>query len=72
MKKDNTTQIIRIADVVVIAPILLIAGTQKGLPAWLRVSLMGIALATAIYNGSNYIRIEMEKANNSEGGGTDK
>ena len=64
--QDNTTQIIRIVDVVFIAPVLIYAGAQRGFPAWLRIVLMGIGLATAIYNGSNYIRIEIKKSDAKE------
>ena len=49
------SQNIRLVDVFVIAPICVYAGTQKSLPTWLRYSLIGIGVATAYYNGKNYL-----------------
>ena len=49
------SQNIRLVDVFVIAPICIYAGTQKSLPNWLRYSLIGIGVATAYYNGKNYL-----------------
>jgi hypothetical protein len=50
------SQRIRLLDVFVIAPILVYAGTHKSLPKWLRLSLYGIGVATAYYNGKNYLK----------------
>jgi len=49
------SQQVRLIDVFIISPILIYAGTQKSLPTWLRYSLLGIGVATAYYNGKNYI-----------------
>lgn len=49
------SQNIRLVDVFVIAPICVYAGTQKSLPTWLRYSLITIGIATAYYNGKNYL-----------------
>ena len=50
------SQNVRLLDVFVIAPILIYAGTQKNLPQWLQYSLVGIGVATAYYNGKNYLK----------------
>lgn len=49
------SQQVRLIDVFVISPILIYAGTKKALPTWLRYSLIGIGVATAYYNGKNYL-----------------
>tara|TARA_Y100000114_G_scaffold112589_1_gene106389 strand:+ start:62 stop:274 length:213 start_codon:yes stop_codon:yes gene_type:complete len=51
----SKSQTIRLIDVFVIAPICVYAGTQKSLPEWLRGSLIVIGVATAYYNGKNYL-----------------
>ena len=51
----SKSQNIRLIDVFVIAPICIYAGTFKTLPTWLRYSLNTIGVATAYYNGKNYI-----------------
>ena len=51
----SKSQNIRLIDVFVIAPICIYAGTFKTLPTWLRYSLITIGVATAYYNGKNYI-----------------
>ena len=51
----SKSQNIRLIDVFVIAPICIYAGTFKTLPTWLRYSLFTIGVATAYYNGKNYI-----------------
>ena len=49
------TQNIRHIDVFVIAPICIYAGIYKSNPNWIRYALIGIGVATAYYNGKNYI-----------------
>ena len=49
------SQNIRLLDVFIIAPILIYAGSQKNLPKWLKISLYTIGVATAYYNGRNYL-----------------
>ena len=51
----SKSQMIRLVDVFLIAPICVYAGTQKSLPEWLRGSLILIGVATAYYNGKNYL-----------------
>lgn len=51
----SKSQTIRLIDVFFIAPVCIYAGTQKSLPQWLRISLIGIGAATAYYNGKNYL-----------------
>ena len=51
----SKSQNIRLIDVFVIAPICIYAGTFKTLPTWLRYSLITIGVATAYYNGKNYL-----------------
>lgn len=53
---NNTTQIIRLADVFIIGPTIIYAGIFTQLPVWLRYTLIGIGVATIIYNGNNYIK----------------
>ena len=50
------SQNIRLLDVFIIAPILIYAGSQKNLPKPLRISLYTIGIATAYYNGRNYLK----------------
>lgn len=51
-RKDK--QIIRAVDMVLFTGILLLAASQKGLAAELRVALIIIALATFAYNAEDY------------------
>jgi len=51
----SKSQNIRLIDVFVIAPVLIYAGTFKTLPMWLRISLIGFGVATAVYNGKNFL-----------------
>lgn len=62
----SKSQYVRIIDVVFIAPVLIYAGTFKQLPTWVRVSLIGIGIATAFYNGKNFIenRSNLQKKTN--------
>ena len=54
-KELSKSQKIRLIDVFIIAPICVYAGSYKSLPNWLRLSLITIGLATAYYNGKNYL-----------------
>ena len=54
-KELSKSQKIRLIDVFIIAPIFVYAGSYKSLPNWLRLSLITIGLATAYYNGKNYL-----------------
>lgn len=51
-----STQNIRLVDVFLIAPLLIYAGTKKDLATWLRIALIGIGIATLLYNGINYLK----------------
>ena len=51
----SKSQTIRLIDVFFIAPVCIYAGTHKELPEWLRISLIGIGVATMYYNGKNYL-----------------
>lgn len=53
----DSVQLIRLADVFLIAPFLMYAGSQKQLPRHLRFGLWTIGLATLAYNGYNYIQV---------------
>jgi hypothetical protein len=57
-KEREITQYIRLADVFVIAPILVYTGAKyyKQLPNYLAIALIVIGVATFIYNGNNYLR----------------
>ena len=44
-------------DLVVVAPVLIYAGAIKSdLPKWLRLSLVGLGVATFVYNADNYFK----------------
>ena len=51
------SQVVRLVDVFVIAPICVYAGVKyyNTMPKWLSISLISIGVATAIYNGRNYM-----------------
>jgi len=51
----SKSQYARIVDVVILAPIMIYAGTFKQLPMWVRASLIAMGVATAFYNGKNFI-----------------
>ena len=55
-KEVYYTQLVRIADVFLIGPILIYASSFKVLPTYLRILLFSIGVATIIYNGRNYIK----------------
>lgn len=53
----DDVQKVRLLDVFFVAPVLVYAGAKESnLPNWLRVSLVGIGVATFFYNGSNYLK----------------
>jgi hypothetical protein len=57
VKELQKSQTVRLIDVFVIAPICVYAGFKysKTMPYWLSLSLIGIGLATFVYNGKNYL-----------------
>jgi hypothetical protein len=56
VEEYQKSQNIRIVDVVFIAPVCVYAGLKATqLPNWIRISLVGIGLATFYYNGKNYL-----------------
>lgn len=63
VEEFQKSQVIRLVDVFVIAPICVYAGVKyyNTMPKWLSLSLIGIGLATAVYNGRNY---SINKKNN--------
>lgn len=63
IQEYQKSQNIRLIDVFVIAPVCVYAGTKKELPMWLRLSLIGIGVATFYYNGRNYL---INKKNNKK------
>jgi len=54
MTKNEVTQIIRIVDVVVFTPVLLLAASNKNLSPALRIALGIGGLSTGIYNTVNF------------------
>jgi len=55
------TQAIRIADVLLIGPVMIGAGLMKGsLPDWMKASLILFGAATIVYNGMNYVKQQRE------------
>lgn len=56
IEEYQKSQNIRLVDVFFIAPVCVYAGIKaKELPTWIRLSLVGIGLATFYYNGKNYL-----------------
>ena len=55
-KEIYQTQLVRLADVFFIGPILIYAATFKMLPMPLRLFLWIVGVLTIIYNGNNYIK----------------
>ena len=51
----SKSQNIRLVDVFILAPIMIYAGTFKTIPTWVRISLVGMGVATAFYNGKNFL-----------------
>ena len=49
-------QTIRLIDVFFIAPVLIYAAGRKELSEPLRLTILGIGIATLIYNGHNYLK----------------
>lgn len=49
-------QQVRLLDVFVVAPFLFYVGSQKTLSKEIRISLMGLGVATLLYNGINYLK----------------
>lgn len=51
------SQAVRLVDVFVIAPICVYAGVKyyNTMPKWLSISLITIGVATAVYNGNNFL-----------------
>ena len=47
---------VRLLDVFVVAPILIYAGTRKELNKTLKTALIGLGIATLVYNGNNYLK----------------
>ncbi len=57
IKEYQKSQNIRLVDVFVISPVCVYAGVayRKILPPWLSISLVAIGIATAFYNGKNFL-----------------
>lgn len=49
-------QQVRLLDVFVVAPFLFYVGSQKSLSREIRIGLFGLAAATLLYNGFNYLK----------------
>jgi len=64
----SKSQTVRLVDVFVLAPIMIYAGTFKELPVWVRLSLVGMGVATAVYNGKNFLqnKSNLQKLNKDE------
>ena len=65
VKEFQKSQAVRVVDVFVIAPICIYAGVKyyNTMPKWLSLSLITIGVATAVYNGRNFM-INHSKDNN--------
>jgi len=55
MNKDEITQVIRVVDVVILTPAMLIAASNKNLPIGLRIVLGVAGVTTGFYNTYNFI-----------------
>lgn len=56
-KKDlDSTKAIRLLDIWVYGPILIIAGLMPIMPKWMRVVLISLGILTFIYNGYYYLK----------------
>ena len=57
VEEFQKSQTVRLIDVFVIAPICVYAGVKyfNTMPKWLSLSLIGIGVATAVYNGKNFL-----------------
>jgi len=53
---DTNVQIVRLADVFLIGPFLIFAGTRKELPQNIRFGLIAVGIGTIAYNGYNYLK----------------
>ena len=49
-------QKVRLVDVFFVAPVLMYAATKKQLSDSMRLTILGIGIATLIYNAHNYIK----------------
>jgi small basic protein len=61
LEVDRRKQVIRVFDVLVIAPILIYAGYKLGAKSWLGIALIIIGAGTAVYNGMNLVRSKMNR-----------
>ena len=57
VEEFQKSQVVRLVDVFVIAPIVVYAGVKyfKTMPKWLSLSLITIGVATAVYNCKNFL-----------------
>ena len=63
-KYTEILQRIRLFDVFVIAPSMIYAGTFAVLPMFLRFLLWIFGVATALFNGYNFIKVSKRKSTN--------
>ena len=52
----SNVQLVRLADVFLIGPFLIYAGTRKELPKNIQIGLIGVGIGTILYNGYNYLK----------------
>jgi len=52
------SQNVRLLDVLLLAPLMIYSGASKKRPNWLRMTLVGIGIGTALYNYENYKTID--------------
>jgi len=53
---DTNVQLVRLADVFLIGPFLIYAGTRKELLQNIRFGLIAVGIGTIVYNGYNYLK----------------
>lgn len=54
-KEISKSQLIRLADVFIIGPLIIYAGSRKRISPGIDTSLVLIGIATILYNGRNYL-----------------
>lgn len=67
MNEHPGVQVIRVLDVIVVGPLMLVAARQVRSP-WLQLGLTLTGWATMIYNGGRWLAIEQERTGSVPGG----
>lgn len=60
MDEAGKTQLIRLADILLIGPLMIYSGTGKRMPPILRDALVVMGVLTIVYNGANFLARQKE------------